>query len=1173
FRPLLQGRTVFDVAGSVTGAGRLAIERAVIDSETAHVTASGIIDPQAASDFSLQLAARGEAGVPISFGSHESPIDMAVRSASLRAIGTGDQPNVDIEASLASVATKSTRITGLAIALHSDAFDVETLTGPISGNAAAAAIIVDNPTAQNLAAGRVSVEIAGVLSEDRLTVATGSLSSDALSGTFGGSVSLGDGAVTLDMTADVASGALPPAVRGPLGERIAISGHVVRDAEGHVSAEPFSLTSAGLAAEGRIATTGSGIEASIEGRLADVGVLAEGLTGAVTISGTASGEPSSPDFSLTADSEQIAALGREISGVRLTARGTADPASPKAEIALAGTLAGEALSATGSLTTADGRPMIEGMQLALGSNRVSGDVRLGERFLPFGILELDLPDIAGLAGLAGETASGDLSGTVRLDTAEDKARAVVVAQSQSVQRGDLRATDAAVEATISDYLGQASVSGRIRAGSIAAGSTVVSDFDVALDGAGQWTGFDGKARVGEIPATAKGRLRIGNGETTVELAAGQATVAGFEARLASPSTIRIADGGVVFDALTLDVDGATAVVTGSAGSAWDLNATLTAANEGMKLALGTPDSPIDIVLRSASLKALGAAGTPALDLAASLSSASTGVARLESLDVMLHSDAFDIASRTGPVTGNAAAAAISLNNAALQPLITGRLEASLAGTLGADTLEIANGSVASDAVTGRFAGNVSLATGRIVLRLDADLASSALPAPFRGVLAERSVIAGTLIRDAEGRISADEVSLQSGALVATGSAFVDGNTLQASLTGSLGDVGLLSEAVSGAAEFAVEAAGSIAAPDLTVTVASDRIEAAGREITALQLTASGRADRANPSGSLTLTGNVAGERLAAKASIDAAGGRPAINDLELTLGPNRLSGNLGIGERLLPSGTLALQMPDIAPVAALAGETASGDLAGTVRLETVESGPRIVVEAQSNSLVRGNVSAAGTTIAATIEDYLTAPTISGRIRAATVTTGGTVIRDADVTLSREPGWTLFDGGATVTGVPARAQGRIRIEGGETTVELTRGEATVRGIKASVAQPSTIRIADGGVVFDALTLDVDGATAVITGSAGSAWDLNATLTAPNDGMKLALGTPESPIDIVLRSASLRALGDRRAPKIDAAASLSSVATRDARLASVDISLQSEAFDIASRTGSVTGTAAA
>ena len=1126
FRPLLQGRTVFDVAGSVTGAGRVDIERAAIDSETVRATASGIIDPQAASDFSLRLAAMGEAGVPLSFGSAESPIDIVVRSASLRAIGTGKEPNVDIEAALASVSTKSARIADLGVALHSDAFNVETLTGPVSGNAAAAAIVVDNPGVQSLAAGKVSVDLAGVLSEDTLEVASGRLSSDALSGTFGGSVSLGDGSVTLDMTADVASAALPRAVRGPLGERTAISGHVVRDAEGHVSAEPFSVSSAGLAAEGRIATTDSGIEASLEGRLADLGALAEGFSGAVAISGTASGGPSSPEFSLTADSERIAAFGREISGVRLTASGKADPASLAADIELTGNLAGEALSATGSLTTADGRPMIEGLQLALGPNRVSGDVRLGERFLPFGILEVELPEIAGLAGLAGVTASGDVSGTVRLDSAEEKARAVVVVQSKSLQRGDLHAADAAVNATISDYLGQASVAGRIRAGSITSGSTVVSDVDVALDADGEWTGFDGKARVGEVPATARGRLRIANGETTVELAAGQATVAGFGARLASPSTIRIAGGKVAFDALTLDVDGATAVITGSAGSAWDLNATLTAPNEGMTLALGTPESPIDLVLRSASLKALGEAGAPALDLAASLSSAATGEARLESLDVMLHSDAFDIASRTGPVTGNAAAAAISLNNAALQPLITGRLEATLAGTLGAETLEIANGSVASDAVTGRFNGNLSLATGQLRLTLEADLASSALPAPVRGVLAERSTIAGTLSRDAEGRISAEDLALQSGALAATGTALVDGNTLQASLTGSLGDVGLLTEAASGAAEFTLEAAGSIGAPDLTLTVASDRIEAAGRDITGLQLSASGRADRANPSGNLTLTGNVGGETLAARASIAAAAGRPAINGLEMTLGRNRLTGDLGIGERFLPSGSLALDMPEIAPVAALAGETASGDLAGTVRFETPESGPRIVVEAQSNALVRGDVTAAGTTIAATIEDYLGAPTVSGRIRATTVTAGGTVIRDADVTLSREPGWTLFDGGASVTGVPARAQGRIRIEGGETTVELTEGEATVRDIKAIVAQPSTIRIAGGKVAFDALTLDVDGATAVITGSAGSAWDLNATLTAPNEGMTLALGTPESPIDIVLRSASLRALGDSR-----------------------------------------------
>ena len=161
-RPLLSGKTVFDIAGTATAAGGVEVERAMIESDTVRGTASGIIDPQGASDFALEFAAKDAAGVPLSFGTDESPIDMVVQSASVRAIGAGSEPNLDVTAALAKVETRSARIANLAIALHSDAFNIRTRSGPVTGNAAATAIAVDNPTLQPLAAGKVSVDLAGI---------------------------------------------------------------------------------------------------------------------------------------------------------------------------------------------------------------------------------------------------------------------------------------------------------------------------------------------------------------------------------------------------------------------------------------------------------------------------------------------------------------------------------------------------------------------------------------------------------------------------------------------------------------------------------------------------------------------------------------------------------------------------------------------------------------------------------------------------------------------------------------------------------------------------------------------------------------------------------------------------------------------------------------------------
>ncbi|TIX45234.1 MAG: hypothetical protein E5V26_03570, partial [Mesorhizobium sp.] len=85
--------------------------------------------------------------------------------------------------------------------------------------------------------------------------------------------------------------------------------------------------------------------------------------------------------------------------------------------------------------------------------------------------------------------------------------------------------------------------------------------------------------------------------------------------------------------------------------------------------------------------------------------------------------------------------------------------------------------------------------------------------------------------------------------------------------------------------------------------------------------------------------------------------------------------------------------------------------------------------------------------------------------ADTVTSGATVISGIGVDLKRDGDWTGFSGGASVKDIPLKAAGRVRIANGTTTVELTSGEATMRGIKAAIAQASTITIAKGVTSLD------------------------------------------------------------------------------------------------------------
>ena len=411
-QPLLSGKTVFDVAGVATSGGGVNIERASVESNSLRGSASGTIDPQGASDFALEVDATGD-GVKLSFGTEESPIDIVLRSASVRALGDGSAPNLDIEAVMSKVSTNAAALDDLSVTLHSDAFDVESRTGPVTGKATAGALTIDNPTIAPLVAGQISAGFSGTLTTDTLTVDEGSLSSDALNGAFDGDVSLADGSINLGIKADVASSALPAAVRPALAEQVELTASFVRDTEGHVSVDPFKMLSGGFEASGVVRTVGETIEAEISGKVDDIAKMSENAKGAVDFALTASGALSKPDVSVTITSDKIVAADREIAGLKLVATGSADIDNPAADVSLSGTVEGQKLDGKAVLSTADGKREIKDLSLSLGENRISGDLVLDDKFLPLGTVDFQLPDISPLAALALQTAEGDLNGTIK----------------------------------------------------------------------------------------------------------------------------------------------------------------------------------------------------------------------------------------------------------------------------------------------------------------------------------------------------------------------------------------------------------------------------------------------------------------------------------------------------------------------------------------------------------------------------------------------------------------------------------------------------------------------------------------------------------------------------------------------------------------------------------------
>ncbi len=573
FKPLLAGRTDFAFTGTATKTGGVEIEQAQINSDAVRGTAAGHVDPKGATDFSLQFNSVGPT-LPLALGSKESPIDIEMKSATLRAFGEGSAPALDIGASLAKVTTTVTKFENIDLTIHSDNFDVANRVGPMTGSLTVDRIGFDNPTIAPLIAGKIKADVAGSLAKETINVDKGSIRSDTLIGDFNGKMALADGSIELNVKADAASSALPAAARPALGERAVLSAAIRRDSKGTVTADSITLDSGAVSASGSASLHEGQIVAELKGALADLSLLSKEAKGAIGLSVTAKGVMVAPDVSVSLSGDKLEVAGREISGLSLSAAGRADVANPAADVTLSATIAGQPLQGKAVLKTENGQRRIDGLKLALGNNGVAGDLVLDEAFLPEGTVTIDLPDIGPLAALALEKAEGDVRGTVRF-AKRDGVPELALQAKAGIKRGDLIARNVAIDALVSNYAAAPAVSGTVRADAVTSGTTTITGIAVDLKRDGDWTGFSGGATIKDIPARAVGRVKSTGGVTTLELASGQAVIRGLKAVIPELSTVTVANGTTTIQKLVVGVDSGRATITGTAGKALDIDVALT----------------------------------------------------------------------------------------------------------------------------------------------------------------------------------------------------------------------------------------------------------------------------------------------------------------------------------------------------------------------------------------------------------------------------------------------------------------------------------------------------------------------------------------------------------------------------------------------------------------------
>ncbi|TIU32059.1 MAG: hypothetical protein E5W28_12425, partial [Mesorhizobium sp.] len=106
----------------------------------------------------------------------------------------------------------------------------------------------------------------------------------------------------------------------------------------------------------------------------------------------------------------------------------------------------------------------------------------------------------------------------------------------------------------------------------------------------------------------------------------------------------------------------------------------------LPLTLGRADSPVKVEAQSLSAKMAGESTQARLDVSAILPSIVASQGKVDGLTLALHSDAFDLKGRAGPVSGTVSLDRIGLDNPLIAPLIAGKVVAKVNGRLAPDSV-------------------------------------------------------------------------------------------------------------------------------------------------------------------------------------------------------------------------------------------------------------------------------------------------------------------------------------------------------------------------------------------------------------------------------------------------------------------------------------------------------
>lgn len=571
FRQLFEGTTDINVAATYSPSGRVDIQSGNLTSGTLKIAAKGAWDPKG--DNSLMVGMAGTNGpVSMAWPINGQESRFSIETVNFTLTGAATAARFNATAAINAAELPQGRFNQIRLQAESEDLNLVQQTGSIRSRLTVGQLNFVNADLDRAIRGPLTLDAPLRLAPPAIGLDAATFESAGLSGTVSGAYDMSKQAVTGNFRAFANPAVLPPALAPRFDGTIAAEGYVETMSSDRLSLENLVVKSSSLESHGNVLLENGKLTGHLAGRVPDIKRWLPDAEGAAGFDITVDGPLSGVGVKAVINSADARLAGRKLEDLSIRLDGTANPSAPQGRVAATGSLDGQPIKINADLASADGKTTAPVINAEIGPNRLNGALTFTPDFLPSGRIDFDFPDISLLAALAAQQAQGDLKGSANFTTADGKSAAVIKATGSGIRRSGLEIVQPDIDLTIPD-LKTIAAEGHIRAARLGSGSAAVTDLVLGVTHGGTTTRFDLASQYDNAPMTATGTLETAGG-LVVGIDSFSATPRSIPIKLANPTRIAVVNGSAQLAGLTLATGSGSVSVSGTAGSALNLKATI-----------------------------------------------------------------------------------------------------------------------------------------------------------------------------------------------------------------------------------------------------------------------------------------------------------------------------------------------------------------------------------------------------------------------------------------------------------------------------------------------------------------------------------------------------------------------------------------------------------------------